>query len=143
MTPRTKLVVISRIAGARLTTVRSSITWMLELIPSGLVHCCGPPMPLSACGSSDGPAAVCAVAFDAPKAKQRVTRMAESLSTASSPAVGCFGAEEAARRLARELCQHLLELGRRPMAAAARADAGEAVDFDRIDYFRERLNAVG
>ena len=58
---RTKLVVISRIAGARLTTVSSSITWMLELIPSGLVHCCGPPRPLSACGSSDGPAAVCAV----------------------------------------------------------------------------------
>ena len=38
---RTKLVVISRIAGARLTTVSSSITCSVELMPPGLVHCCG------------------------------------------------------------------------------------------------------
>src|SRR5688572_7034640 len=40
---RTKQVVISRIAGARLTTVNKSITCKAELSPSGLVHCSGPP----------------------------------------------------------------------------------------------------
>ena len=52
--------------------------------------------------------------------------IAACLSTATSPAVGGFGAEEATRRLARKLCQHLLELGRRPVpAAAARCAAAE------------------
>src|SRR5262245_34851365 len=42
---RTKQVVISRIAGARLITVSSSITCSVEASPCGLVHCCGPPTP--------------------------------------------------------------------------------------------------
>ncbi len=37
-TIRTKQVVISKTAGARLSTVNSSITWIVELSPSGLVH---------------------------------------------------------------------------------------------------------
>ena len=41
---RTKLVVISRIAGARLTTVSSSITCSVEASPCGLVHSAGPPI---------------------------------------------------------------------------------------------------
>ena len=40
---RTKQVVINSTDGARLITVSSSITWMVELSPSGLVHCSGPP----------------------------------------------------------------------------------------------------
>ncbi len=43
-TIRTKQVVIKRTAGARLSTVRRSITWSVELSPSGLVHCSGPPL---------------------------------------------------------------------------------------------------
>ena len=39
---RTKQVVIKRIAGARLSTVSSSITWIVELSPSGLTHFSGP-----------------------------------------------------------------------------------------------------
>ena len=44
---RTKLVVISRMAGARLTTVSSSITCSVEASPCGLVQSCGP---ADACG---------------------------------------------------------------------------------------------
>src|SRR3569623_1676060 len=43
ITIRMKLVVISSTAGARLRTVSSSITWMVEVSPSGLVHTVGPP----------------------------------------------------------------------------------------------------
>ena len=39
---RTKQVVIKRMAGARLSTVSSSITWIVELSPSGLTHFSGP-----------------------------------------------------------------------------------------------------
>ncbi len=46
---RTKQVVIRRMAGARLSTVSSSITWIVALRPSGLVHFSGPP--LSCCGT--------------------------------------------------------------------------------------------
>jgi hypothetical protein len=42
-TTRTKQVVISRMAGARLSTVNRSITCRAELRPSGLAHCSGPP----------------------------------------------------------------------------------------------------
>ena len=42
-TIRTKHVVINNMAGARLSTVKSSITWIVELSPSGLAHCFGPP----------------------------------------------------------------------------------------------------
>ncbi len=42
---RTKPVVISKMAGARLTTVSSSITCSVEASPCGLVQSAGPPMP--------------------------------------------------------------------------------------------------
>ena len=48
-TTRTKQVVIKRIAGARLSTVSSSITWIVELSPSGLAHFSGPPV--NSCGT--------------------------------------------------------------------------------------------
>ena len=48
-TTRTKQVVINRIAGARLSTVSSSITWIVELSPSGLTHFSGPAA--SSCGT--------------------------------------------------------------------------------------------
>ncbi len=53
---RTKLVVISRIAGARLITVNSSITCSVEASPSGLDQFCGPPMFGSSGGAIDGAA---------------------------------------------------------------------------------------
>ena len=44
---RTKLVVISSTAGARLRTVNSSRICSDELSRSGLVHSCGPPLRIS------------------------------------------------------------------------------------------------
>ena len=46
---RTKPVVISRMAGARLTTVSSSMICSVEASPCGLVHSAGPPMPPGSC----------------------------------------------------------------------------------------------
>jgi len=43
---RTKPVVISKIAGARLTTVSSSMICNVEANPCGLVQSDGPPIPL-------------------------------------------------------------------------------------------------
>ncbi len=46
---RTKQVVIKRIAGAKLSTVSRSITWIVELSPSGLTHFSGPAV--KSCGT--------------------------------------------------------------------------------------------
>src|SRR4029077_10151578 len=50
-TIRTKLVVINKMAGARLSTVSSSMTCSVELSFCGLVHDSGPPRRASATGS--------------------------------------------------------------------------------------------
>src|SRR6185312_2541951 len=52
-TIRTKLVVISRMAGARLSTVNSSMTCSVELSFCGLAHDWGPPRSASASGSGE------------------------------------------------------------------------------------------
>ena len=75
---RTKHVVISRIDGARLTTVNSSITCSDELRPSGLVHCSGPPP--SPAGSS-----IFAPAFGCSWPMVGRTKLRPTTKTASQP----------------------------------------------------------
>lgn len=82
--------------------------------------------------------------LDAPTASSNPARASErALSTAATSAAGGFGAKEASRGFFGELGENLLELGGGAMASTAGADASESIDFERVDHFGQRLNAVG
>jgi hypothetical protein len=82
--------------------------------------------------------------LEAPTASINPARASErALSTAATSATGGFGAQEASRWFFGKLGEDLLELGGGAVASTAGADAGESIDFERVDHFGQRLYAVG
>ncbi len=59
-----------------------------------------------------------------------------------SPPFGRLASKKTARRLARELGEHLLEFGGRSVPAAGGTESGEPIDFHRIGDLGERLDSI-
>ncbi len=76
---RTKQVVIKRMAGARLSTVSSSTTWIVALRPSGLAHFSGPP--LKSCGT---PSAIGLLPASSARAAAGVKAITNSIADANT-----------------------------------------------------------
>ena len=112
-TIRMKLVVMRRIAGAKLSTVSRSITCSVELRRCGLVHDSGPPRSASTTGSG------------------------------KSGAGGLALDEAALRLLTAKLSERLAKRDGRAAGLAAAAQGQEVFDLGGLGNFGQRLNADG
>ena len=187
---RTKQVVIKRIAGARLSTVSSSITWIVELSPSGLTHFSGPAVrscgTLSVSGRLPASSARAAAGSRQPASDQRPAASSVTPARGSAwPSRGrrseiadsrfatrqfgdlqseilfqaCFSSQRYRFRrvpagsrssssdglagLGGQLLKDLPEGRRGALRMGLLADAGDAIDLQRIGHFGQGLGAAG